>query len=141
MDIKLKEAISLNKHKEHIKMAVEFAEEFLKMYDVSDDEKEAIINCIEAHHKTVPFKCLEAEICVNADCYMFIHPIGVFTYRELLIKRGKSLKEQILQVQSKLQEKYKFISLDKAEVDLEENYQMLLKIFKNVLEDLSSDDF
>ena len=81
MDIKLKEALSLNKQSEHIKMAVIFAKDFMKDYDISNDDKEDIINCIEAHHKTVPFKCLEAEICANADCYIFIHPIGVIFIR------------------------------------------------------------
>lgn len=140
MDIKLKEALALNKQSQHIKMAVDFAKEFLKEYDISDDEKEDIINCIEAHHKTTPFKCVEAEICANADCYIFIHPIGVFTYMELLMKRGKSLNERISQLRSKLQEKHEIVSLDKVKNELEENYQMFLKIFNNTLENSSSKD-
>lgn len=132
MDIKLKEALSLNKQPEHIKMAVEFAKEFMKDYDISNDYKDDIINCIEAHHKTVPFKCLEAEICANADCYIFIHPIGVFNYMGLLNRRGKSLSEQVVQLQSKMKEKHNIISLDKAKEDLEDNYQMFMKLFGEI---------
>lgn len=140
MDIKLKEALAQNKQQEHIKMAVDFAKKYLNNYDISNEEKEDIINCIEAHHKTIPFKCIEAEICANTDCYVFIHPFGVFTYMNLLIKRGKNLKEQILQLQNKLQEKHKIISLDKAKDELEENYQMFSKIFSSTLENLSSEE-
>ncbi len=135
MDIKLKEALSLNKQPEHIKMAVDFATEFLKDYDISDAEKEDIINCIEAHHKTIPFKCIEAEICANADCYVFIHPIGIFTYMGLLIKRGKSLNEQVLQLHNKLQEKHNVVSLDKVKDDLEDNYQMFMRLFDSIIND------
>ncbi len=133
MDIKLKEALALNKQPEHIKMSVEFACEFLNNYDISDKEKEDIINCIEAHHGKVPFQCIEAEICANTDCYIFIHPIGVFTYMELLIKRGKSLNEQILQLRSKMEEKHGIISLGKVRDELEVSYQMFKKLFDNVL--------
>ncbi len=133
MDIKLKEALALNKQSEHMLMAVNFAKDFLKMYVITDEEKKAIINCIEAHHKTIPFQCIEAEICANADCYVFIHPFGVFIYRELLIKRGKEIKEQVIQLQNKLQEKYQIISLDKVKEELEEKYQMFLKIFNSIL--------
>ncbi len=134
MDIKLKEALALNKQPQHIQMAVDFAEYFLKEYDISDNEKAKIINCIEAHHGKVSFQCIEAEICANADCYIFIHPIGIFTYMELLIKREKSLDERTMQLRNKLEEKHKIISLDKVKDELEENYQMFLKIFNDTLE-------
>lgn len=133
MDIKLKEALALNKQSEHIKMAVDFAKDFLKEYDISDNEKEKIYNCIEAHHNKVPFKCTEAEICANADCYIFIHPIGIFTYMELLIKREKSLEERTIQLRNKLEEKHQIISLDKVKEELEDNYQMFLKLFNDTL--------
>lgn len=55
MDIKLKEARKTGRKNEHDLMAVEYAKEFLKDYDLTKEEYEKIINCIEAHHKRVPF--------------------------------------------------------------------------------------
>lgn len=80
MDYKLKEARKLGKKQEHVNMAVEFTKRFLNDYNITKEEKEKIINCIEAHHGKIPFQCIEAEICANADCYRFISPKGVFAY-------------------------------------------------------------
>lgn len=135
MDIKLKEALQSGKQKEHMSMAVEFAKNFLNDYNLTKKEIKIIINCIEAHHGTVNFDYIEAEICANADCYIFIHPKGVFSYTGLLVKRGKSLEEQIQQLKSKLEEKYKILSLDQAKMELEEYYRMFLKLFDQILND------
>ncbi len=129
MDIKIKEAGKLGRKKEHISMASQFAKEFLKDYDLSRDEYNKIINCIEAHHKDIPFSCVEAEICANADCYRFIYPTGVFAYESFLSKKMDNIEEIVAKMKSKLEEKYKIISLDKAKEDLEENYQMFIKLF------------
>lgn len=133
MDIKLKEALALGKGEQHVAMALEFAREFLKHYDITEEEFHKIINCIEAHHGDVPFSCIEAEICTNADCYIFIHPIGVFTYLGVWAKRTDVLEEQIEKTKYKLEEKHSLLSLDKAKEDLEEYYQMFLKMFDEVL--------
>ncbi len=114
-------------------MSYEFAKEFLKDYDITEEELDKIMNCIEAHHGGVPFTCIEAEVCANADCYRFIHPIGVFTFAEVLVKRGTDLEEQIKQLKYKLEEKHKIISLDQVKEELEEDYQMFSKLFDAVI--------
>lgn len=86
MDVKLSEAMKNNVASNHTKMAVEFAKEYLKKYDLTIEEYNILINSIEAHHGKVPFNTIEAEICANADCYRFIHPDGVFTYMGVLAK-------------------------------------------------------
>lgn len=133
MDIKLKEERKLGRKKEHISMASQFAKEFLKDYDISKDEYDKIINCIEAHHKDIPFSCIEAEICANADCYRFIYPTGVFAYESFLSGKMDNIEDIIAKMKSKLEEKYQIISLDKTKEDLEENYQMFVKMFNTIL--------
>lgn len=133
MDIKLKEAGRLGKKKEHVKMASDFAKQFLKDYDLKKEEYEKIINCIEAHHGSVPFTCVEAEICANADCYRFIHPKGIFAYFQFLTSKQSSLEECVEKVKSKLEEKHKIISLDRAKEDLEDSYQSFCKLFDKIL--------
>lgn len=133
MGIKLQEALSQGRQKEHTIMASEFAKEFLKNYDLTKEEIKIITNCIEAHHGTIAFDYIESEICANADCYIFIHPKGVFLYTGLLAKRGKTLEEQINQLKNKLEEKYKILSLKKAQEELGEYYKTFLKLFDEAL--------
>lgn len=133
MDIKLKEAKQKGKIEEHITLAVEFAKKFLKEYDLTAEEVDKIINGIEAHHGKVPFRYKEAEVVSNADCYIFIHPLGVFQYINLLAKRGESIKSQVEQLKGKLEEKYQLLTLDKAKEELEEYYQMFQRIYNKLI--------
>ncbi len=133
MDCKLKEARKSGRKKEHDVMALDFAKEFLKDYGITKEEYEKIINCIEAHHKRVPYKSIEAEICANADCYRFIHPTGVFAYQNCLANKLTDTKKIAEKLQAKLEEKEQIISLDKVHEDLENYYQIFSKLFKEIL--------
>lgn len=133
MDLKLQEAKKNGDIKEHVKMASDFAKEFLKDYDISKEDYDKIINGIECHHGKKIFTCTEAEICLNADCYLFIDPKGVFSYLGLLAKRNMNLEEQMEQLSFKLEEKYHLLTLDQSKKDLEESYQMFHTLFSNVL--------
>ncbi|MCX6740966.1 MAG: hypothetical protein NTY61_01030 [Candidatus Parcubacteria bacterium] len=95
MDIKLGEASAQNKNQEHVKMSVEATQGFLTRFDLNEEEKMKIINCVEAHHGQVPFTCKEAEICANADCYRFIHPKGFFLCLTTLGKRNLKFVEAL----------------------------------------------
>ena len=140
MDIKLGEAIKNNKITEHTKMSSDFAKEFLEKSDFSNLEKEKIINCVEAHHGKIPYTCIEAEICANADCYRFIHPVGVFTYAFSLAKRTDDYIERIKNLKYKLNEKYNILSLPKAKEELKEYYEMYLKQFNEILNYMDLDN-
>lgn len=129
----LEEARQIGKKSEHAQMALEFAKEFLKTYDITQVEYEKIMNCIEAHHGKVPFQCLEAEICANADCYRFMHPKGVMAYIQYLSKKSDNLKDIITKAKTKLEEKNKILSLEKAKDDLNKYYEMFSDIFLEVL--------
>ncbi len=130
MDLKLGQALKENKLSEHVTMSVESSKEFLDKFDIDDSEKDKIINCIEAHHKTVPFRYIEAEICANADCYRFIHPRGFFAYLALLGKRYSSFEDCLNQAEKKLDEKYEILSLDICKDELEGFYKTFKKLIK-----------
>jgi hypothetical protein len=108
-------------------MSSEAAQKFIKDFDLDKEKKEKIINCIEAHHGKVEFKCIEAEICANADCYRFVHPRGFFAYLTLLGKRQVDFNECLNQVEYKLDEKHGILTLDICKKELEEYYQTLKK--------------
>lgn len=128
MDLKLGQAIKEGKVKEHVKMSVDASKEFLEKFDLSEEEKKKIMNCVEAHHGTIPFICKEAEICANADCYRFIHPKGVFEFMSVLSKRLDDKDERLNQLEAKLEEKHNTLSLGMCKKELEEYYQMFKKL-------------
>ena len=129
MDIKIQEAKKKGNIAEHVSMSSDFAKEFLKDYDITEDELEKIINCIEAHHGKIPYTCIEGEIVANADCYRFIHPIGAFSYMGILISRSDDINNNMKQLEAKQTEKYKIISLEKVKEDLYDYYNYLQKLF------------
>ncbi|MDD5291331.1 MAG: hypothetical protein PHZ04_04450 [Patescibacteria group bacterium] len=131
MDLKLGQALKENKLAEHVQMSAEAAKEFLKKFNIDNLTMRKIINCIEAHHKNVPFECIEAEICANADCYRFIHPKGFFAYLTLLGKRYDNFSDCLNQMEKKLEEKHNILSLEICKNELNEYY----KIFKKFISD------
>jgi hypothetical protein len=78
---------------------------------------------VEAHHGQVPYTCIEAEICANADCYRFISPKGVLSYLTVLGKRHDDFTICLNEVEKKLDEKYSILSLDLCKQELEPWYQ------------------
>jgi len=132
MDLMLSESIEENKVGAHVQMSIKATEELLKKYDVSEKDKEKIINCIEAHHGDVEFKCIEAEICANADCYKFIHPKGFFYYLTLLSSRGQDFDNCLNQMEYKLEEKYRILSLDYCRDELNDYCRILKGYIKDV---------
>src|SRR3990167_3067298 len=125
MDLKLGQALKDNITEQHVQMSSDAANDFLESFDIDDDSKRKIVNCIEAHHGTIPFSCIEAEICANADCYRFIHPKGFFAYLTLLGKRNLSFADCLTVSESKLDEKYGILSLDICKKELDEYHQTL----------------
>ena len=113
----------------HVLMASEFSSKFLKDYDITEEEFNKIINCIEAHHGKIPFKCIEAEIVANADCYRFIHPLGAFSYLGILANRSNDTIQNIKQLEFKQKEKYNILSLEKAKEELYSYYDHFSKLF------------
>lgn len=130
MDVKLGEASTQNKNPEHVKMSVEAAKEFLEKFNLDEETKKKIINCLEAHHGQVPFICKEAEICANADCYRFIHPKGFFAFLTVLGKRNLNFNEILNFAELKLDEKYKILSLEICKEELEKYYHQFKEFIK-----------
>ena len=78
---------------------------------------------MEAHHGKIPYTCIEAEICANADCYRFISPKGFLSYLATLGKRHDDFASCLNDAEKKLDEKYALLSLDFCKQELEPRYQ------------------
>lgn len=130
MDLKLGECLKEGKLSEHVKRSSEAAKIFLNQFKIDQKVKDKIINCIEAHHKEIPFSCKEAEICANADCYRFLHPRGVFAYFKLLGTRFSEFEKVMEAAEAKMEEKKKILSLDICKKELEPYYTTFKSLFQ-----------
>jgi DNA mismatch repair ATPase MutL len=126
MDLKLGEAFKNGVQKEHVKMSSEATQEFLSHYDLDEKEKEILINSVEAHHGSINYNSIEAEICANADCYRFVHPKGVFYYFTTLSKRYSDFESIINQIETKLNEKINIASIPIVKEELSSYYNTLI---------------
>lgn len=132
MDLMLGEARAAGKISQHVQMGVKATKEFLAKHDISQTDKDKIVNCVEAHHKDIPFSCIEAEICANADCYRFIHPRGFFYYlTHLAGERGMEFLACLDQAEYKLDEKKEILSLQFCKDELAGYYDALKQLIKD----------
>lgn len=131
MDIKLGECSKAGEIEKHIESGVVEATKFLDACSVSDDAKKKVINCIEAHHGTIPYIYKEAEICANADCYKFLYPKNILMYFSILGKRFDDFQKVLNQVEYKMEEKWKTLSLDVCKKELELYYFEFKKFIDN----------
>jgi hypothetical protein len=130
MDLKFGEAFLKGKIEEHVKMSIKATKEFLEKFDLKEEVKKKIINCVAAHHGQVPFICKEAEICANADCYRFLHPKGFFHTLFELAKMGMEFDEILNTLEAKLDEKHKILSLGICKKELEKYYYQFKELIK-----------
>lgn len=128
MDIKLGEAASKGIMEEHVSMGVEATKDFLGQFEISDEIKEKIINCVEGHHGNVDWTCKEAEICANADCYRFHLVSNWLSFIHSMGHNGMSFEESLKAAEFKLEEKWNILSLDYCKKELEPHYKAIREI-------------
>lgn len=133
MDIKLGECMVERVPAQHISRGLVYAEKILSENNVDNKTKEILLGCIESHHGGVAYKTLEAEICANADCYRFIHPRGVIASIVNALKIRPTLKDAILFVLDKMEEKHKILSLDICKRELEQYYLTMKKMLTDAI--------
>jgi len=132
IDVGLGKAHQEGKIKEHTKISSEIAKEFLKKFNLSEKDKEKIINCIEAHHGEVKHNCIESEIVKNADNFRFLDPTGLFISLYHAQETKRSLSEWVKLAREKVEEKYKLVTLDLCKGEAEENYKIIKEFLNKV---------
>ena len=134
LDIKLGEALNKNSLNQHVKMSVSATKDFLKKFEISEILKDKIIICVGTHHGCKKFICMLAEICANADCYRFLSPRGIIVAIILFGRRNGLADFCLDNVEKKMDEKYKILSLNFCKEELESYYQN----FKKFIEEAKS---
>lgn len=132
MDIKLGKACSKKKLNEHIEMGAKAAREFLSQFNLQKDIVEKIINCVEGHHGTKKWKCKEAEICANADCYRFLLVRNWLAFLSSLSSDYKNFEDSLRFAEEKANEKWKILSLDICKKELEPHHTLIKEIISRV---------
>ena len=136
MDIKLGEAFYLGKLDQHVKMSLEYTKNICESnQELTDEEKNIIYNSVEAHHGAITHNSLESEIVTNADCYRFIHPMGVTWWNAALGTRTDNILTILGQLNSKLEEKWKLVSLPIVKKELESYYLQYKNLFEVAAKD------
>jgi len=130
MDLKLGQALNEGKPTEHVKISSDAAKEFLEQFDLDEETKAKIINCVDAHHKDVPFNCIEAEICANGDCYRFVHPKGFLRFVNSLGKKSDNFDFALNFAEKKFNEKLSILSLDICKEELKESIENIKKLIE-----------
>ncbi len=130
MDLKLGEAVSQKTTGKHTEMSLNEAKKLFKDYDLPEEKRKKIINCIEAHHFNKPFECIEAEICANAALFRIFHPRGFLKFllhiKENMEFYGVTDFDTILErIDRELDEKIGEVSLDECKKEAEELYKKL----------------
>ncbi len=131
MDLKIGQCMKEGRLTEHVKDSSLATQEFLKKFDISDDVFKKIVSCIELHHGTENYYCLEAEICANSDCYRFLSSEGFFHGILIFGNRLSNFNEALTNLENKIEEKYNIISLDICRQEVEENYHIFKKLIKS----------
>jgi len=128
-DYKLGEAISKGKISDHISMSQKAALKLLKKFKADDNIINKVSHCILAHHGTIPFKSIEAEVVANADCYRFLTIRGVFGFIENLASNKRYDLDNIIHyVKEKAVEKWNIITLPDVKTELEPNYKLIVRL-------------
>lgn len=131
IDIELGRAIEEGRQGEHVKMGIETAKSFLGKFNLQDDYKEKVINCIAAHHGEVKHTCIESEIVRNADCFKFLDPYAVlipFYYHQ----PSRSLRETVAVQKAKADEKRGLITLDICKTEAEQDYEIVKRFLDKI---------
>jgi HD superfamily phosphodiesterase len=132
MDYKLGECKAQGKLSEHVQRSSQEASKLLDSLGIAGEEKDKIINCVEGHHGAVPFICKEAEICANADCYRFLHPLGITSWMYYFGKEFPTKKEMIAFGRMKIEEKKKILSIDACKRELKKYFKAYDAMFEQV---------
>jgi hypothetical protein len=131
MDLKIGQCMKENRLAEHVTDSALESKKFLEQFSLDDNILKKIISCIEQHHGADNYYCLEAEICANADCYRFLSPEGFFHGLMIFGNRYKNLTEALINLEKKVEEKYRILSLDVCKIELEDNYHNFKKLIND----------
>lgn len=129
MDLKFGEAFSNGVLKDHVSMSAKAAGELLGKSDIAEEALTKVLNCIEGHHRQIPWTCPEAEICANADCYRFLNCRNWLEFLYSLAGRDDmSFRDALQLAEEKFREKLGILTLDICKEELKEDIRLIEEV-------------
>jgi len=116
--------------KSHPKLSAEFSKEYLKKWDVSENEQQIILNSIEAHHNHIKTESKIAEIVKNAECFKFVTVEGSLIWLHELGLRQINYDEAREKVIKKMEQKRLLLTLEDCKQEAETNCKKIYELFK-----------
>ncbi len=118
--------------KNHTRLSSDFVNKYLEKWEVEPEEKEIILNSIEAHHNKVPAESLVAEVVKNAECFKFVTIEGSLILLHELGRRGVPFDEAVDMVIEKMEQKKKLLTLEECKKEAEEYCKKILETFSSI---------
>ncbi len=118
--------------KKHTKLSMEFVKGYLDEWKVREDDREIILNSIEAHHDHVPTRSLEADVMKNAECFKFVTLKGCLIFLHECGLRKDDFKTAVDHVLKKVEQKRKLLTFPDCEKEADENIRKIKEIFGNL---------
>ena len=123
MDCMLGQAIQEGRLKDHTQMSLDKTNEILSSFEIDQNVKENIRQCVAQHHGNSTFYSIESEICCNADCYRFASVKG-FNIATRFIPNMPH-QDLIALLEGKLIEKENALTLDICKEELAKQIELL----------------
>lgn len=117
--------------KNHHLTGAKYAEDFLKKYDIEQEKVEQIKNCIKKHRGSSEFnrETIEEKIIATADAVAHIkHPLTLFY--AWYGRRQCQIDEGADGIMHKLERSWDKIEFEYVKKELEEEYNILIKMLK-----------
>lgn len=118
--------------KKHTKLSMEFVKGHLDEWEVPEEDREIILNSIEAHHDHFPTKSLTAEVMKNAECFKFVTLEGCLIFLHECGLRKDSFETAVEHVLKKVEQKRRLLTLPDCIEEADGNIKMIRGIFDAV---------
>jgi hypothetical protein len=118
--------------KNHPRLSTDFIRKHLEEWEVREEEREIILNSIEAHHDHVPTRSLEAEVMKNAECFKFVTLKGCLIFLHECGLRKDDFETAVDHVLRKVGQKRKLLTFPDCEKEADENIRKIKEIFGNL---------
>lgn len=117
-DIRIDEAKALGNIESHVELAMEYAQEIYKKYDISEEDQEVINEVISTHHGGEQ-KFNESKIYKNADNFKFLETRGCMHFFGALYSQydAQGLSKAASTVKGKLEEKLNLTDLSESVIE------------------------
>jgi len=119
-------------HKTHHLDSSDFSKDFLKKYDISDEEIKQITQCVLCHRNSPPYQAINIEEKIVATADVMSHFISIFYLTYFKFYPNDTMEEMVKNQIGKLDRDWRDLQLlPKAKKIVEKEYKIIRKLIEN----------